>query len=128
MAGTFGMFAVFLGGPLVSFYPPLAVLVGAPLGYLAIRAARTGLRVSAGGIEVRGVYRTRRASWDQVEDVIVARGSSVGLRWRIPVIIVHSGTIRAEDLRTLREPSVVDDAVAHAKSLLALFSPDSSRG
>jgi hypothetical protein len=125
LGGTFAMFALFLGGPFVPTYPVVAAVVAAPLMGVAVRALRAGVRLSPDGVEVRGIWRTRRASWDQVESVHVGLGSSTGLRWRIPVFVLHQGVIRAEDVRSLREESVVDRVIEQARKYLPA-SPDSN--
>lgn len=116
-ASMWAMFAVFLGGAFVPWSPLVGLLVAAPMLWFSVRSARISLTLSADGAVVRGMYRTRRVAWDDVEDVVGA-GSSTGLRWRIPVIVLKHGAVRVDDLRSLREPSIVDEAVAAAQRYL----------
>lgn len=119
LASTFGVIALCLGGALAAAVPWLALLLAAPPAWIAVRAARCGLRLSPSGVEVRGVFRTRRAEWDRVRDVRIGSGSSTGLPWRIPVFVLEDGELRAEEVRSLREDAVADRAIDCARSFLS---------
>jgi hypothetical protein len=128
LAGAFAMFSAFIAGPLLQDYPAIAATVGLPLAVLAVRAGRIKVVIHADGMLIRGLYRTRRIPWEEIVDVVVGPGSGVGLRWRIPVVVLRVGSVRIEDLRSLREPSVVDRAVAQAQTFLALRTSPGSDG
>lgn len=122
LVATFGFLSVLLlsllspGGNVATM---LWVVAWAPLMLLlAIRATRAA-SVEFGGSEIaiRGLFRTRRIALARVRGVGVARGSSAALLpWRVPYFELDDGSIvRADEIRSFREPSVVDDVVAEAR-------------
>ena len=104
--------------PWVGYFWPLALLA-LPLGYLAVRGAMSGVQLTSDDVIVRGVFRTRRAGWNEVDRVRETAGSSTGLPWRVPEFVLRDGSIKAQEVRTLRrENSVVDDVIEASRQLL----------
>ena len=94
---------------------PLALVLTAPMVFLLVRSARCAtVRLDDDGVEIRGLFRTRRAKWEDVQEVDVVDGSSTGLPWRVPAFVLRTHVIRAEEVRSLRDRSVVDEVVAEA--------------
>lgn len=119
LAATFGFMAIAFAGSLAGSLPWLGAVLSSPFAWLAVRSARLAVLMSEDGVEVRGLFRTQRCDWDEVQDVRVTSGSSTGLRWRIPTFVLRDGEIRAEELRSLREGSVVDAAIAAGRRHLS---------
>lgn len=94
----------------VGFIGTTAALLGV-LTYRGSRAAT--LTISPSEVIIRTLLRTRRVPLDQIRDVGVGHGSSAALiPWRVPeFLLVDGSTIRADEIRSLREPSVVDAVV-----------------
>ena len=97
----------------VDLFWPLALLA-VPLLWIAIRSARVGVTFTASKVIVRGVFRTRSASWNSVVDVRDTSGSSTGLPWRVPEFVLQEGRIKAEEVRTLRKEGTIVDEVLRA--------------
>jgi hypothetical protein len=88
----------------------LLVVVG-----FAARATRMGvLDLNDEGVVVYGLWRTRRLSWASIDEVGVTRGSSASLLpFHVPFFKLSDGSlIRAQEVRSLRTPSIVDEIVA----------------
>jgi hypothetical protein len=86
-----------------------------------VRAARCAtVELRDDEIVIRGL-RTRRVRWSQVRDVGVTRGSSAALiRWRVPYLELDDGsTVRADEIRSLREGTVVDEVVEEVRRRLS---------
>lgn len=122
LVAAFGFFTVLLlsllspGGNVATM---LWVLAWAPLMLLlTIRAARAAsIECGSVDIAIRGLFRTRRIALGRVRHVGVTRGTSAALLpWRVPYFELDDGSIvRADEIRSFREPSVVDDVVAAAR-------------
>lgn len=66
-------------------------------------------------------WRTRRIPWPLIKEVGVTRGSSAALLpWRVPYLKLEDGsTVRADEIRSMRDPSIVDEVVAAVSRRLA---------
>lgn len=116
---AFGVMTAFLTGGFWDASPVLGVAVGAPFAWLTVRACRVGVVLSDAGVEVRGQFRTRRAPWSKVADVRWSSGSSMMLAWRVPVFILRDGgALKAEEVRSLKEGTIVDDVIEAAHGRL----------
>jgi hypothetical protein len=85
---------------------------------LVVRACRAAqIEFREREIVVFGLLRTRRIPLDRLRSVGVTRGSSAALLpWRVPYLELEDGsTIRVDEIRSFREPSIVDEVVAEAK-------------
>ena len=95
------------------------VILWAPLMILlALRSARSAaLTVDADEIVIHTLLRTRRIPLSSVRRVTVTRGTSAALiRWRVPAFELDDGTIvRADEIRGLRQPSLVDAVVTEVQ-------------
>lgn len=100
---------------------PWGLVLTAPMVFLLVRSARCAtVRIDDDGVEIRGLFRTRRAKWEDIQEVDVTTGSSTGLPWRVPGFVVGNRVIRADEIRSLREGSIVDEVVAEANRRRAL--------
>jgi hypothetical protein len=89
--------------------------------FITVRAPRSAtVEFSEHELVIRGVFRTRRIEWGLVRDARVGSGSSAALvPWRVPCFELEDGsTVLADEVRSLRGPSVVDDVVAEARRRL----------
>lgn len=125
LVGTFGLFTVLLLSLAVSsdnVAVLIWVLVWLPLMVLlTVRSARaTSIEFEADLVVIHGLFRTRRLAWNQVHDVGVTRGTSAALLpWRVPYFELNDGSsVLADEIRSLREPSIVDDVIAEARRRL----------
>lgn len=125
LVSAFGFFAVLLLSLAASsdnIAAVLWVLVWLPLMLLlAVRAARAAsVEFQADEVVIHGLLRTRRVAWSRVREVGVTRGTSAALLpWRVPCFELDDGsTVRADEIRSLREASIVDEVVAEARRRL----------
>lgn len=89
---------------------------------LLLRASRFAtIELSATDITIRELVHTKRIPLSQIRDVRVGVGSSIlRWKWRVPVFDLRDGSaIRADDIRSLRHDSVVDEVVAEARRRIA---------
>ncbi|MCB0976932.1 MAG: hypothetical protein KDB02_05685 [Acidimicrobiales bacterium] len=93
-------------------------LVMAVLWHRSLRSATIEFR--DGEVVLYGLLRNKRIAWYQVREVGVTRGTSAALLpWRVPFFTLDDGsTVLADEIRSLREPSIVDDVVAEARRRL----------
>lgn len=78
-----------------------------------IRSARAAsIRLTDEGVVVRGI-RVTTVPWADIAGARVGAGSTMFLSgWRVPCIeLVDGDVVVADDFRSLRTPSVVDDVV-----------------
>jgi len=98
--------------------------VGLGLVFLTAAAVRSWqvpvVTMDDHAVVLRTFIRTRQIMWSDVRDVGVTRGSSAALLpWRVPYFEKTDGVVvTADDLRSLREPSVVDEVVTDARRRL----------
>lgn len=88
---------------------------------LVVRAARSSsIELRNDEVVITGLIRTRRVDWSQVRTVEVTRGSSAAfVPWRVPCFELADGsTVVADEIRSLRTPSIVDEVVAEARRRL----------
>jgi len=98
------------------------VVSGGAVLFVAIRSLRSAtIEFRDDQVVLYGLVRSKRIEWAQVRDVGVARGTSAALLpWRVPYFTLADGsTVRADEIRSLREPSIVDEVVAEARRRLA---------
>lgn len=91
---------------------------------LVVRSLRCAtVRVSDAGVVVQGL-RVRRIPWRDIEGTGVGRGSTMLLgNWRVPCIELRDGAvICADEVRSLRERSIVDDVVGEIERRLSSSS------
>jgi hypothetical protein len=124
LVGAFGFFAVLLLSLLLTADNVVAMLyTGAGLIAMLVVVARVSRSASVelgeDEIVIRGL-RIRRFAWERVRDVGATRGSSAALLpWRVPYFELDDGSIvRAEEIRSLREGTIVDEVVAEARNHL----------
>lgn len=124
LLSAFGFFAVLLLSLLLAADNAVAMLyTGAGLVAMLLVAARVARSASVDlgedEIVIRGL-RIRRFAWGRVRDVGVTRGSSAALLpWRVPYFKLDDGSIvRADEIRSLREGTIVDEVVAEARTHL----------
>lgn len=92
-----------------------------PMLFVAVRSLRSAtIEFRDDEVLLCGVFRTKRIAWARIRRVDVGRGTSAALlRWRVPYFELDDGsTVRADEIRSLREPSIVDDVVAEARRRL----------
>jgi hypothetical protein len=97
------------------------VVTGGALLFVAARSFRVAtIEFREDEVRLYGLLRTKRIAWARVRDVSVTRGTSAAsLRWRVPCFELDDGSIvRADEIRSLREPSIVDDVVSEARRRL----------
>lgn len=97
------------------------VVSGGAVLFVAVRSLHSAtIEFRADEVVLYGLLRNRRIAWARVRDVGVTRGTSAALLpWRVPYFTLDDGsTVRADEIRSLREPSVVDDVVAEARRRL----------
>lgn len=90
-------------------------------GVVAARSLRSAtIEFRDDEVVLYGLLRNKRITWADVRDVGVTRGTSAALLpWRVPYFELDDGsTVRADEIRSLREPSIVDDVVAEARRRL----------
>ena len=100
------------------------------LAAVLVRAARVGsIEFRAHDVVIRGL-RTRRLPIARIRNVGITRGGSAALLpWRVPFFQLDDGSIvRADDVRSLREDSVVDRVVEEARRRGLPADPASSTG
>lgn len=120
--GTLAITLAAMVGPELS--NPAAVTVGFPgvgLALIAtIRSARSAtIEFRKEEVVLHELLRTKRIPLSHVRSVGVTGGSTVMLAWRVPYFELNDGSaVRAEELRSLREPSIVDDVVDEARRRL----------
>ncbi len=91
-----------------------------PVAVLSYRLIGTAsIELNDDEVVVRNL-RTRRIPWSRIREVGVTRGSSAaGMRFRVPYFKLHDGSlIVAQDVRTRREGTVVDEVIAEARRRL----------
>jgi hypothetical protein len=112
------MFASALSNPAAVAW---IVVSGGAVLFVAVRSLRSAtIEFRGDEVLLYGLLRTRRVAWSRVRDVGVTRGSSVALlSWRVPYFELDDGSrVRADEIRSLREPSIVDLVVAEARRRL----------
>jgi hypothetical protein len=93
------------------------VVAGCAVLFVAVRSLRSAsIEFRDDEVVLYGLLRDKRIAWAQVRDVGVTRGTSAALLpWRVPYFALDDGsTVRADEIRSLRKPSIVDDVVAEA--------------
>jgi hypothetical protein len=125
LAGGFAFLAVLLligGVSSDNIAVTLWTLVWLPaMLYPAVRGVRAAsIEFRADVVVIYGLFRTRRIPLCRIRRVDIARGSSVlPLPWRVPYFELDDGSaVRADEIRSLRAPSVVDDVVTEARRRL----------
>jgi hypothetical protein len=112
-------------------WPSVVVCVAgaAVIAAFAIRGWRTAT-IEFRGSEIRylGLVTARSVALAEVRDIRVGRGSSAALLpWRIPVFEMADGTVEcADNIRSLKQDSVVDAVITEARSRLDAFRSGSS--
>lgn len=121
VSGAFGLFAVLLVSILLkSEAPSRSLWIVVPicfLGFLFVRGLRiAAIEFRAEDVLIRSFRGTKTIPVDQIERVDVVRGSSAALLpWRVPRFELRDGSaVIADEIRSMRSPSVVDDVVAEA--------------
>ena len=97
------------------------VLAGGAVLFVAVRSLRSAsIEFRDDELVLYGLLRNKRIALARVRDVGVTRGTSAALLpWRVPYFALDDGsTVRADEIRSLREPSIVDDVVAEASRRL----------
>jgi hypothetical protein len=95
------------------------LVVGLTLGFL--RSLRASVvEFGAREVEIRGLFRTRRLAYNTIREAEVTQGSSAFLSdWRVPGFVLTTGKlVRADEIRSLRADTIVDEVVAEAKRRL----------
>lgn len=123
---AFWFFVVAMGSMLASAVSnPAAVawfaIAAGALLFVAVRSLRSAtIEFRDDEVLLYGLLRTKRVAWSKVRDAGVTRGTSAALLpWRVPYFEMDDGsTVRADEIRSLREPSIVDDVVAEARRRL----------
>ena len=84
----------------------------------SLRAATIEFRTNE--VLLYGLLRTKRVAWSRVRKADATQGTSAALLpWRVPCFELDDGSIvRADEIRSLREHSIVDDVVAEARRRL----------
>lgn len=97
------------------------VVAGSTLVFVAVRSLRSAtIEFRDDEVVLYGLLRNKRIAWARVCDVGVTRGTSAALLpWWVPYFELNDGSaVRADEIRSLREPSIVDDGVAEARRRL----------
>lgn len=92
-----------------------------PMLFVVVRSLRSAMiEFRDDEVLLYGVFRTKRIAWTRIRRVDVGRGTSAALLpWRVPYFEFDDGSsVRADEIRSLREPSIVDDVVAEARHRL----------
>lgn len=126
LVAFFGLLVIMMASLLVSAISnPAAVawtvVSGGVVLFVAIRSLRSAtIEFRDDEVVLYGLLRNKRIEWAQVRDVGVTRGTSAALLpWRVPYFTLDDGsTVRADEIRSLREPSIVDEVVGEARRRL----------
>ena len=128
LVGAFGFFAVLMLSLASDARSNPAALAysGIALALLIVATARAWrvptITMNDQVVVVRSFFHTRQLPWTDVRAVGVTRGTSAALLpFRVPYFqMVDGSVVRADEIRSLRAPSVVDDVVAEAERRLTL--------
>lgn len=125
VTGFFGVVAITMSSMLAPALPnPTAatlLLVGlGPALFVTVRSARSAtIEFRDDEVLLYELLRTKRIPWSRVREVGATGGSTLMLAWRVPYFQLDDGsTVRADEVRSLREPSIVDDVVAEGRRRL----------
>jgi hypothetical protein len=118
MAGIIALMAATSSNSAVVFS---GLAVSAPVFAVALRSLRSAaIEFRDDEVLVYGFLRTKRVPLSRVREAGTTRGTSAALLpWRVPYLRLDDGTVvTADDIRSLRTPSIVDDVVAEVKRRL----------
>jgi hypothetical protein len=102
----------------------LAIVAALCFGFVAIRAMRAALFVSAAGIRYRDVIRSFHINWDEVVEFVADNKRDYAGWVRVPVAIL--GDDRRVELHPLQpSPHVWHGKKAHSRPRLIAWSPGS---
>lgn len=126
LVGAFGFFAVLMLSLAsdAGSDPAAQAYIGLALALLIVAAVRAWqvptITMNDQAVVVRSFLHTRQLPWTNVRAVGVTRGTSGALLpFRVPYFQMADGSVvRADEIRSLRTPSVVDEVVAEAERRL----------
>lgn len=96
-------------------------MAGGAVTFAAVRSTRSAtIEFTDHEIVLYQLLRTKRLPWSDVRGVGVTQGTSMALvSWRVPCFELADGaTVLADEIRSLREPSIVDEVFAEARRRL----------